>query len=124
MAGLAAWAKSQVDNARAYSILRAAHLLVRMASFIICLHLLQILLWAAFYRWRCLGSWESAIYFSAASYSTVGSGDVVLLQEWRATGPIESISGVLMCALSASLLFAVMARLFETREDGRGRDGG
>jgi hypothetical protein len=42
----------------------------------IILHLSQIVLWAGFYRWRCLSSWEYSFYFSASAFSTVGYGDV------------------------------------------------
>ena len=57
--------------------------------------------------------WESAFYFSAASYATVGYGDVVLPWMWRTLGPVESIIGVLMCGLSASFLFAIVSRLID-----------
>jgi hypothetical protein len=53
------------------------------------------------------------LYFSAASYATVGYGDVVLPQMWRTLGPVESIIGVLMCGLSASFLFGVVSRLVD-----------
>jgi voltage-gated potassium channel len=66
---------------------------------------------AAFYRWNCFPSWESAFYFSTTSYSTVGYGDLVLPRMWRNLGPAESLTGVLMCALSASFLFAIVTRL-------------
>jgi voltage-gated potassium channel len=75
------------------------------------LHLLQILLWAAFYRLRCFRSWESCFYFSATSYSTVGYGDIVLPPVWRLLGPVEAIMGVLMCGISVSALFAIATRL-------------
>ena len=93
--------------------LRAAALLVRFTGVMIVLHLLEILLWAAFYRWNCFPLWESAFYFSATSYSTVGYGDLVLPPMWRTLGPIESVTGVLMCGLSASFLFAIVTRLIE-----------
>jgi hypothetical protein len=80
---------------------------------IIVLHILQILMWAGFYRWTCFLSWESAFYFSAASYSTVGSGDLLLPPMWRTLGTVESVTGVLMCGLSASFLFAIVTRLIE-----------
>jgi hypothetical protein len=94
-------------------ILRSGVLVVRFTSVIFVLHLLQILLWAGFYRWNCFPSWEAAFYFSAASYSTVGYGDLVLPGVWRSLGPLESVTGVLMCGLSAALLFAIVLRLVE-----------
>jgi voltage-gated potassium channel len=88
-------------------------LMVRFTSLIITLHLLQILLWSGFYRWQCFPSWESAFYFSAASYSTVGYGDLLLPRMWRSLGPVEGVTGVLMCGLSAGFLFAIVSRLVE-----------
>ena len=117
MAGLIEWAKSHfARRAQALGSWGSAVLVVRFTSLIICLHVLEILLWTAFYRWRCLSIWESAFYFSATSYSTVGYGDVVLQPVWRLLGPVESVSGVLMCGLSASFLFAVVNRLIESSE--------
>ena len=91
----------------------SAMLMVRFTSVIVVLHLLQILLWAAFYRWSGVPSWESAFYLSTANYSTVGAGDVALPPAWRSLGPLESITGVLMCGLSASMLFALVLRLIQ-----------
>jgi voltage-gated potassium channel len=92
---------------------RSAVIIVRFASVMIALHMSQIVLWAAFYRWSCFPSWESAFYFSTTSYSTVGYGDLVLPSEWRNLGPVESVTGVLMCGLSASFLFAIVTRLVD-----------
>jgi voltage-gated potassium channel len=120
MAGLIEWAKSHfARGAQALGAWRHAVLVVRFTSLIICLHFLEILLWTVFYRWCCLKTWESAFYFSATSYSTVGYGDVVLQPVWRLIGPVESISGVLMCGLSASFLFAVVTRLIESGESAK-----
>jgi hypothetical protein len=71
---------------------------------------------ATFYRWHCLPSWDSAIYFSASSYSTLGCDDVSLPSDWRTLGPLESVIGVLMCGISVSLLFAIVMRLINGEE--------
>lgn len=85
--------------------------MIRFSTGMIVLQILQILLWAAFYRWKCLPTWESSFYFSATSYSTVGYGDIVLPVAWHVLGPLESVAGVLMSGLSVSALFAIVNRM-------------
>src|ERR1700730_7328610 len=112
MAAVIAWARpSFAPGALRPGAIRSAMLMMRLMTAFICLHVLEILLWTAFYRWLCFPVWESAFYFSAASYATVGYCDVVLPQMWRTLGPVESIIGVLMCGLSAGFLFSIVSRL-------------
>ena len=114
MATVITWARPSFrPDVLRLGVIRSAMLIMRLMTAFIGLHVLEILLWAGFYRWRCFPFWESAFYFSAASYSTVGYGDIVLPQVWRALGPVESLVGVLMCGLSASFLFAVVSRLVD-----------
>ncbi len=91
----------------------AATLVVKSTLAIVILQGLLILLWASFYRMRCFPSWELAFYFSATSYSTVGYGDLILPSNWRLLGPLEAITGVLMCGISVSVLFALVTRLLD-----------
>ena len=117
MAILIHWARKSIERGvRALSPWHASVLMIRFTTVIVVLHISQILLWSAAYRWRCLGSWESSFYFSATSYSTVGYGDIVLPQVWRLLGPVESVTGVLMCGVSVSGLFAILLRLIGSEE--------
>ena len=117
MAALIEWARAHLPRAvHRYGPWRSGLLMVRLTTLIVCLHMLEILLWAWFYRLYCFSTWDSAFYFSATSYSTVGYGDLVLPRTWRLVGPIESITGVLMCGLSVTFLFAVVHRLVESDE--------
>jgi len=114
IAVLIVWGRAHFEHERrAFGALRVSWLMVCITADIVVLHLLEILLWGGFYRWRFFSSWASAFHFSAASYTTVGSGDVLLPPEWRSFGPLESLTGVLMCGLSASFLFAVVTRLVQ-----------
>jgi voltage-gated potassium channel len=114
MAFLIHWARSFIARGiRGLGPSMSAVLMIRFTTAMVVLHILQILLWAGSYRWLCLPSWESAFYFSATSYSTVGYGDIVLPNVWRILGPIESVIGVLMCGISVSALFAIATRLVE-----------
>jgi hypothetical protein len=118
MAALIGWAKAHLPGRlQRTGRIHSAVLMVRLTGLIVFLHLLEILLWTWFYRLNCFATWESAFYFSTVSYSTVGYGDLVLQGRWRLLGPIESLTGVLMCALSASFLFAVVTRLVQHDEE-------
>jgi hypothetical protein len=88
-------------------------LLVRLAWCLILVHLVEIAIWALFYWWQeCLPDVESSFYFSGVTYTTVGYGDLVLPKEWRLLGPVEALTGILMCGLSTGFFFAVVSRIF------------
>jgi len=117
MAILIRWARAALERGiKALSAWKSAVLMIRFTIVMVVLHILQILLWAAFYRWQCFSSWEACFYFSAASYSTVGYGDILLPRYWRVLGPIESVTGVLMSGISVSALFAILLRLVDTQD--------
>lgn len=114
MAALINWGLTRLSrNMNRLGPMRSAFLIVQVTSVMIALHVVQILIWAGFYRWNCFATWESAFYFSTTSYSTVGYGDLVLPRIWRNLGPVEAVTGVLMCGLSASFLFAIVTRLVD-----------
>ena len=93
-----------------------AFLLISIFSFLITLHVGEAAIWAVFYaRAELFKDFETSLYFSLKSYSTVGYGDVLLPQNWRLLGTIEGISGVLLCGLSAAFLFAIVDGLFRFR---------
>ena len=108
---LIAWVRRALGRDMQIGAIRSAAFLVRFTAAVVVPQAMEILLWAGFYRWRCLPSWDSAIYFSASSYSTLGCNDVSLPSMWRTLGPLESIIGVLMCGISVSLLFAIVTGL-------------
>jgi voltage-gated potassium channel len=115
MAALIHFVRARIEQGiKGLSPLLSSILMVRFTTAMIVLQVLEILLWAGFYRWHCFPSWEPSIYFSATSYSTVGYGDVVLPKVWRMLGPVESIAGILMSGLSVSLLFVIATRLVES----------
>lgn len=95
---------------------KVALVIVQIAWKLTSLHLFQIVLWAAYFRIQgCLPDFETALYFSGVSYSTLGYGDVVLPQEWRMLGPAEGLTGILMCGLSTGMFFAIAHGLLRAR---------
>ena len=55
---------------------------------------------------------ESAFYFSIVTYTTTGYGDLVLPEEWRLVGGVESLTGILMCGWSTGFFFTVVSRIY------------
>lgn len=93
-----------------------AWLLIRVAWLLILIHGAEIAGWALFYLWEdCLPDLESAFYFAGVTYTTVGYGDMVLSKPWRLLGPLEGLTGILMCGLSAGLFFAVVSKIYASR---------
>lgn len=89
-------------------------LLVVVIWWLVLLHLAEILVWASFYLWwGCLPDAEAAVYFSGVTYTTMGYGDLVLEKPWRVLAAIEGLTGILMCGLSTSVLFALVNQILK-----------
>jgi hypothetical protein len=86
--------------------------LSRLVSGLLILHLIEMGIWAiAFASLSVLPDFETSLYFSLTSYTTVGYGDVVPPSAWRLVGPIEAAVGVLMLGLSTSFIIATLQRI-------------
>ena len=89
-------------------------LFIRLAGWMILLHLIEISVWALIYVWRgALPDLQTAMYFSGVTYTTTGYGDLVLPENWRMVGAVEALTGILMCGWSTGFFFAVVTRLLE-----------
>jgi Ion channel len=87
-----------------------ARLVSSLTCWLILIHLAEISCWGLFYFWQgYLPDIESALYFSAGAYTTVGS-DIMLPKPWRILAPLEALTGALMFGLSTGLFFAVVSR--------------
>ena len=94
----------------------ATWLFIRLAGWMILLHLSEIAVWGLFYHWSTgMPDLHSALYFSCVTYTTTGYGDLVLPKAWRVVGGIEALTGVLMCGWSTGFFFAVVSRMYEPR---------
>ena len=86
-------------------------MVIGLTCWLILIHLVEIAIWGLFYCWQgCLPDAESAVYFSAVTYTTVGYGDLVLTKAWRIFAPLEALTGILMCGLSTGLFFALVTQ--------------
>lgn len=114
-----AWAMRRLRRFR-LPILRfwpSLRLFIGVAVWIVLLHLVEIVAWAGLYVWNgAIADLQTALYFSAVTYTTTGYGDVVLPMKWRLDGGVEALTGILMCGWSTGFFFAIVNRLYK-RED-------
>ncbi len=76
-------------------------------------HIVEIWIWAIFYFFvEEIQNWESALYFSTSSFTTVGYGDLVLSEEWRLLESIEAINGMILFGWSTAFIFAGVRRIY------------
>jgi voltage-gated potassium channel Kch len=95
-------------------------LLMVVFGIVILLHLVQAIIWAAFFHSRSLfQNFETSLYFSLTTSTTVGYGDTLLPERWRLLGGIEGLSGVLLCGVSTAFIFAILNALFQIRTQAR-----
>ena len=75
-------------------------------------HMLQVMMWALvyYYDWGEFGSFDNALYFSLASFTTLGASDLALPPAHRMAGALESAAGMLMFGWSTALLVSVVQR--------------
>ena len=79
-------------------------------------HLIGIALWAEVFI--LCGEFQEfgiAYYYSAANYTTLGYGDIIMTPSWNLLGPLEAADGVLMFGISTAMIFAVIVRLVQAR---------
>ncbi|PLK72489.1 metal transporter [Rhizobium sp. TH135] len=72
----------------------------------------EVWLWAAsFTLIGVVDDFETALYFSTITFSTVGYGDVVPHSEWRMLAALEGVNGFLLIGWSTAYLIAAGMRV-------------
>ena len=91
-----------------------SHLLVSIGivAIMIVTHSIEVLIWALFYALRGLiPHWLSAVYFSIASYTTLGESGITLPSHWQGLGGFEAMAAMLMFGWSTAMLAAVILKV-------------
>lgn len=77
-------------------------------------HVAEAAVWGLLFRWtRLLPSITEGVYFTAASITTLGYGDILLKYPWRHLGTLIAMSGVLMFGCSTAFLFVVLQAVWQ-----------
>jgi hypothetical protein len=74
-------------------------------------NVIQIAIWALLYRaLGALGDWETALYFSGVTFTSLGYGDVVLSGRTRLLAPLQAANGLMMFGITTALFIAAVQR--------------
>lgn len=83
---------------------------------IVATHTIQVWIWAIVWVVQdVLPDWNTALYFSLVTFTTLGYGDIVLGEGLRIFGAFASVTGLLSFGLSTAFMVALMTRVFQER---------
>lgn len=115
LVGLSRWLLTNAANV-APSFGADLRLIISATLALLLIHLFEILSWAVLYVWGdVLPDFQTAFYFSATTYTTVGYGDVLLPPRFRLYASAEALTGIMLSGLSSGFLFAFLTRRFGAR---------
>jgi nucleoside recognition membrane protein YjiH len=71
--------------------------------------IVQVVIWAAVYRWvGAMSSFSDALYISTASFTTIGHSEVAIPQDWRLLVVFEGINGMIIFGWATALVIAAI----------------
>ncbi len=90
----------------------AVILMASLGSLLVALHMIEIVIFALFYlAIGALTTLESALYYSASAYATLGADTPFFAQEWRLVGAIEALMGFILIGWSTAFMVSTVNRL-------------
>lgn len=70
-------------------------------------------LWALVYFWiGAIPDFETSLYFSIVTFTTLGYGDVTLPDQWNLLASIEAAIGIIIFGWSTAIVMAVVQKLY------------
>lgn len=77
---------------------------------------LQIAVWALVYHWTAsFADFETELYFSGVTFTSLGYGDIVLPRGLRLLAPLEAATGLLMFGITTAVLVAILQYALKPR---------
>ena len=111
------WCKAQYGRFK--GTLSKAGLVSGLAAWQLVAVITEVLIWALLYMFNpsitVLPDLDTAFYFSMATFTTVGYGDVVLEGSWRILASLQAANGMIIFGWTTALIFHYIQRIY-TRE--------
>ena len=86
--------------------------MIGIVAIMIVTHTVEVVIWALFYWVRgVVPHWVAAVYFSIASYTTLGASGITLPFHWQGLGGFEAMAAMLMFGWSTAMLAAIILKV-------------
>ena len=94
------------------SVVRQALPIAQLVLLLFLASILEASIWAtAYVAVGAIQDWESALYFSIVTYTTLGYGDVTLDASWRLMASLQAANGTIMFGWTTALIVYFVQRL-------------
>lgn len=98
------------------SAIRFAAILSATVLWLLLALTIAIWIWAAAFMLLSLfDTFETALYFSMVSFTTLGFGDVVIGKEWRLLSGMAAANGLILFSLTTAFLIEFLMRIGSSR---------
>ena len=105
---IAVFQRQYMRRGKRPGVVRQMVSVVALVLGLFALHTIEIWMYAAVYAGLGLtDTFETALYFSTSTFTTVGYGDVVLNEDWRLLSAIEAANGFILIGWSTAYLVTV-----------------
>ena len=111
--------RTRMHTLRHFGFIHNTIVLMSVIVALMAVHLTEVVCWASFYSHeRLFPDFTTSLYFSIASYTTVGYGDVVIRDKgWRLLGGVEALAASLMMCWSTVILIQVLTKMYTRHVD-------
>ena len=97
---------------------KAFGILIAIALVLFALHLLEIVIFAAFYMVvGAIDEFEPALFFSISAFTTLGHPEMQFPADWRIVGALEGLVGFLLIGWSTAVFVTDMSKLLRESPD-------
>lgn len=84
---------------------------------------IAIWIWAgAFMLLSLFDTFETALYFSMVSFTTLGFGDVIIGKEWRLLSGMAAANGLILFSLTTAFLIEFLVRIGSSKTTSNAED--
>ena len=85
--------------------------IAKMVLLLFAAAILESTFWAVTYiATGAIENFESALYFSIVTFTTLGYGDIILSESWRLLAAFEAATGIIIFGWSTAIVMAMVQR--------------